>query len=753
MNRLLSTRGSIRRTYAIGLGAALLLLATVITGIYLGLQTRQRFQDVAASWATFAERADKKGLWISEIRGHLGYGGIIHDFKNYVLRQDERYVDAVKRRLTRFYSSIDAYLASDTTAEERDALGTIRATIENYESRIPIAERAAREGWPTEQTDRLVKVDDTSAVAAFARLESIWREARERTTSEIAKAVTEGSNLIELGFRFLVGLVLVGLSLFALYYLLMRELHDAMRNLANELTERMRAEQAEKKLRRAVEQSPATIMITDTSGHIEYVNRRFEELTGYDQAEVLGATPKFLQSGDTSNDQYAVLRGTLAQGEEWHGVFRNRKKDGGSFWAETTILPLTDDEGVVRNYIGIGEDITEKRKAREQVIKAQKMEAVGLLAGGVAHDFNNVLTTIMGAAHLASLDAAPDSDIAREIAQIEIAARRAQALVQQLLTFARRQPGAPRKLDLKREAEEVARLIRASIPPTIKVESDFCDSPTWVTADPTQLHQVIMNLCRNAAEAVPSDAGLIRIALHSGSEVPQEGSASQDREGSWVKLSIEDNGPGIPPQVARQVFDPFFTTKPLGKGTGLGLTMVATLVEDMGGSVMLASSDEGGARFEVLLPEVTPGQAAHEEREALPRGSEQILLVDDEADLVSTYRRLLMRLGYRVAAYTDPNTALAAFKSEPSRFDLVMTDLVMPDMNGEVLAAQVRRAKPDCPVIICTAYRPKGFDKIETAHVVVLDKPVQPAELARQIRKSIDAAVGVEVCPPAGGAS
>lgn len=740
MNRLHSSQRSMQRTYAIGLGAGLLLVATVVTGIYLGLQTRQRFQDVANSWATFAERADKKGLWISEIRGHLGYGGIIHDFKNYVLRQDQRYVDAVKKRLISFYASLDAYLASEPTAEERAALRQIRTTIETYASRIPIAEHAAREGWSTAETDRLVKVDDTSAVEAFARLEAIWRETRERATAEIAKAVAEGSNLIELGFRFLVGLVIVGLSLFALYYLLMRELHEAVHDLANELTERTRAEQAEKKLRRAVEQSPATIMITDTSGHIEYVNRRFEELTGYAQSEVLGSTPRFLQSGDTGADQYAALRGTLAQGEEWRGVFRNRKKDGGSYWAETTILPLTDDEGVIRNYIGIGEDVTEKRKAREQVVKAQKMEAVGLLAGGVAHDFNNVLTTIMGAAHLASLDATPDSDIGCEIAQIEIAARRAQALVQQLLTFARRQPGAPRKLDLKREVEEVARLIRASIPPTIKVETDFRSAPAWVSADPTQLHQVIMNLCRNAAEAVPSDSGLIRIMVHSAAEAPVDCTEQPSGQASCLKLSVADNGPGIAADIAGKVFDPFFTTKPLGKGTGLGLTMVTTLVEDMGGSVTLAASDSGGARFDVLLPEVDPGETVREGHEALPRGSEQILLVDDEADLVSTYRRLLMRLGYRVAAYTDPRTALAAFESEPSRFDLVMTDLVMPDLNGDALTAEIRRLMPGCPVIIYTAYRPKDLQGVETKDVVILDKPVRPAELARQIRDMIDAA-------------
>lgn len=731
--------GNNLRTYAIGLGAALLLVSTVAAGTYLGHQTQLRFRSVSSSWLTYSETADRKGRWLSALRGHLGYGGIIHDFKNYVLRQDNRYLLAVQRRLPEFYRITDAYLAADMAADERDALWTIRHTIESYEAKLVLAERAAHENWPIAETDRLVRVDDTAAIAALLSLESIWQATRERATADIQRAVAEGEALIDTGFRFLFALAAVAVTLFGLYYLLVRQLGGTVGRLSSELHERLRAEQAEKKLLRAVEQIPATIVITDTRGRIEYVNHRFEELTGYSRAEVAGRTPRFLQSGDTSPDQYGSIRAVLASGQEFRGTFRNRKKDGGSYWADTTILPLTDDDNVVRNFIGIGEDVTEKRRAREQVIKAQKMEAVGLLAGGVAHDFNNVLTTIIGAAHLASLDLEPDSDPGKEVAQIAIAARRAQALVGQLLTFARRQPAEPRRLDLRREVTEVARLIKASVPRTIEVRTDLGQAPAWIRADPTQLHQVLMNLCRNAAEAVPADTGVICIAIEQRPMVALEIAGNHGVE-RWLRLIVGDNGPGIEPGVAGKMFDAFFTTKPLGKGTGLGLTMVANLLEDMGGSITLTTRAPEGARFEILLPETAPGTEREELGEALPRGSESVLLIDDEADVLSVERRLLMRLGYRVSAYTDPAAAVADFGRDPGRFDLVITDLVMPGMSGEAVAQEVARLEPQCPILISTAYPPASRPHSLVPHAAILAKPASPLEFARKIRTLLDAA-------------
>ncbi len=736
------------RARIVGFGAAGLLAATVLVGLYTGLETDRRFSSIKEAWLTYAENADRKGVWISEIRGQLGYGGIIHNFKNYVLRKDQFYYDRLSKQLPAFHNAVAAYRDSNPSRAERLALDEIERTIKFYQWKIPIARRAAKENWPIGRTDTLVKVDDTKAIRALQTLEHVWRTERRDSTQSIVLSVSEGERLITLGFMFLFGLGVVALILYGLFYALIHELNATVERLTEELTERRRAERAERKLSRAIEQSPTTIVITDTDGRIEYVNRKFELLTEFPREEVIGRTPRFLQSGDTSPTTYERLKKLLAAGREWHGVFRNRTRSGGHYWAETSILPLKDDNGKVINFIGIGEDITESRKVKEQVARAQKMEAVGVLAGGIAHDFNNILTTILGNVHLANLDVPEDSEIGEELSQIEIAAKRAQALVRQLLTFARRQPGAPVTLRVADAVEEVLRLVRASIPPTIELSFEGGDSDLATRADPTQLHQVLMNLCRNAAEAIGAEQGSIRITLSSMAAPPPEITEAEQSDGagrtefasdtSWLQLTVADDGPGIPADYASRIFDPFFTTKPIGKGTGLGLSVVNTLVHDMDGTLSFTSEPGEGTTFTMCLREVPPEESVESGVTATPGGHEKILLVDDEVDLVTTYRRLLMRLGYMVEAYSDPKTALSVFNANPRRFDAVVTDLVMPELSGSALAKAVREAKPECPVIICTGYRATDLELAPDAHLSVMEKPMDPKQLARTLRRLLD---------------
>ncbi|MCG8692112.1 MAG: ATP-binding protein, partial [Minwuiales bacterium] len=417
---------------------------------------------------------------------------------------------------------------------------------------------------------------------------------------------------------------------------------------------------------------------------------------------------------------------------------RNRRKDGGSYWAETTILPLRGPDGAVRNFIGIAEDITEKRAAREQVACAQKLEAVGLLAGGIAHDFNNILTTIIGAAHLAALDAPKESELSAEIEQIEIAARRGQSLVRGLLTFARREPGRPEPNDLDSVVAEAVRLLRASVPPTITLAFEPADAPVMVMADHTHLHQIVMNLCRNAAEAIGGASGTIRIATERLDGAAPAGLLP--RRDGWVELRVADDGPGMTEETRARLFDPFYTTKPLGKGSGLGLAVVSGLVQEMGGRIAVESRPGDGAEFQLILPGA-PAVAALAETAAedLPRGRERLVLVDDEPEVAATYRRVLLRLGYRVEAFTSPKIALEHVRSEPRSLDLLITDMVMPGLNGEELAGALREFRPDLPVILCSGYAPAGIS-LSGPDPAVLDKPVDPADLARKVRAMLDAA-------------
>ena len=730
MIRLLSGKAMPLRLLLSGIAAALLLAATVGLGLYLGMETRDRFQRIADDWQNYNAQADQRGELLNRIRTHLGYGGVIHNFKNYVLRQDQIYLDRVIVQFADFAKTAREYLQSAASPEELKHLATVVATIDEYESKLPIAIRAARENWTPIETDKLVKVDDTEAFKALASLDAYWRDKRHQSTNAIASSVAEGKNLVTTGLRFLAGLFVVALTLYALFYILQRELRQTVGMLSNELAERKLAEHAAKKFLRAVDQSPATIIITDTNNVIEYVNRKFCELTGYDPREVIGRTPRLLRSGETPPDSYRDLRRRITVGEEWRGIFRNLKKDGASYWVRSAIFPLRDESDRITHYIGIGEDITEEQKARQQIERAQKMEAVGLLASGVAHDFNNLLTTILGNVHLARLDADGTKSINEELEHIEIAAKRARNLVGQVLTFARRQPGEPVPLRLAEVIEEVCQLIRASIQSNIELDCAVEDQSLSVLTDPTRLHQVLVNLCSNAAEAIGTEGGRIIVRA--------EQVAGIGKKDPRIRLTVTDTGQGIPQEQLSRIFEPFFTTKPVGKGTGLGLPIVANLVADMNGQISVSSTHGKGTTFEIFLPQVRAVQTAIAPEQKTIGGREFILLVDDEPEVVVTCRKLLTSLGYDVEAHTDPRKAVEVFKADPQRFDLVMTDFVMPDMNGAQVSMAVRDSRADCPIIVCTGYQPGTLDQEALAPLKVIEKPVDPVLLSHTVRNMLD---------------
>ena len=713
-----------RKTSAAVLAAGLVLVTIVVTGLCLGVQTRRQFIEISDGWSGFAEEADRKGAIISAIRGHLGYGGIIHTFKNYVLRQDDVYLGQLLHQLERFDEATEDYLELPILEPERAAVLAIVDTMNVYRGKIDTAIAAAEAGWTAEQTDALVRVDDTSAIAGLRDLEAIWQAKRTEQSERLIGAVERGRGLIGVGFAAMALLVLASLALAVAFWTILKQMRDTMGQLSEELVAREKLERREQRLAEAVEQSPATIMITDTSGHIEYVNRHFEELSGWTREQIIGDTPQFLQSGDTDSVEYQTMRHLLNEGKPWRGVLHNLKKDGGSYWIECTILPLRGADGTAHSYLGIGEDITERLQAREQMVRAQKIEAVGLLAGGIAHDFSSVLTSILGSAHLAALDAPVGSDLSGEIEQIEIGARRAQMLVQQLLGFARRKSGNPVPTEVRESVRQALRLVQAATVPTIRFVFAEEGEPVWVEADPTHLHQIVMNLCGNAAEAIGGRPGCVDVSL--------------EHEVGHVLLRVRDDGPGMSDDVKRRVFDAFFTTKPLGKGTGLGLAVVHGLVTDMGGTILVESAPGEGACFTVRLPTcAAPATLDGRAAEALPYGTERLLIVDDEPEIASTLRRSLTRLGYHVEAFSSSQAALRSFKTDPDRFDAVITDVVMPDLNGAELAGLLREQRSTLPLIFLTGFAPR-IEPVQGPKPLVIAKPIDPVTLARRLREHLD---------------
>ena len=722
-----------------GAGTLLLILAVMLV---LSYETSARFRQIKEGWQEYSEAADPRGIWISEIRGYFGYGGMIHNFKNYVLRQDEEYARTLRAQTTLLLETVQIYQNSEPDSVEKDALIRIQQVVQEYSENIDIITVGIAQNRTSEEIDAMVRVNDTGALAALQLLETHWRDQRQRNLDDIVTALSDGDTLVRSLVGVMILLVLLVGCIALLFYTL---IGSALRSNAaqiKELEARKHAQEEERKLAWVVQQSPASILITDTSGKIEFVNRKLLEMTGYSEAELIGHSPGILRSGHTRGATYEEIWKGLVEGRPWFGVFKNLRKDGSHYWASTSLLPLLDETGTITNYIGMGEDITEKRRVDKQIAQVQKMEAVGILAGSVAHDFNNVLMTIIGNTEMIKLDAEDCpacGDIATSVSHIEIASRRARALIQQLLTFARQQPGQAQRLDLHSAIKEALELIRVSTPPSIQIDLRAKDLALATDIDPTAFFQIIMNLCHNAVEAIGDRGGAITLQLD---RIEKDGirgldALPQNAIGT-LRITVSDNGPGIPLDLQQKVFEPFFSTKPIGKGTGLGLAIVHNWIEEADGQVMLESSRSDGTTFTLLFPQYEALTHQTETQSKPQQGHEHILLVDDEEELLYTIRRMMARLGYRVEAFSNPALALHAFRTNPDSYDIVVTDMMMPDMSGSELITRLRKIRADLPAMVVSSYHsddklPAGFDNVRK-----VAKPVNMASLARALRQTID---------------
>ena len=511
---------------------------------------------------------------------------------------------------------------------------------------------------------------------------------------------------------------------------------------ARDITERRTAEQELRKLSAAVEQSPAAIFIMDPAGTIEYANPKFCETTGYALDEVIGQTPELLRTDYVEPGQFEKMWQAITTGQEWRGEMRNRKKSGDHFWTSVAISPITDASGKISHLLSIAEDTTEKRRMDEQLRHAQKLEAVGTLAGGVAHDFNNILTGVLGHCYIAVEKLDKENQVQFNLDQIRVASNRAKDLVQQLLAFSRRREATLKPVKLHGIVDEAVKLVHASIRSVIKIHWNVDENAGTVMADPTQIHQVLLNLCGNAADAIGDEAGTIDVSVtRVVSDGPIAVIGTDLPPGHYARLRISDSGCGMDVYTQSRAFDPFFTTKPVGSGTGLGLAAVHGIVQDHSGGIQLESKPGEGTTFNVYLPCVDVEEAMSEPKlETDFSGSECILLVDDERMVLQSIGPYLEHFGYRVEPFTTPTAALASFESRPDQFDLLVTDQVMPNMTGDVLARRVRALRPDLPVILCTGYAARADknsgDKLEVDRIV--GKPVEPSELGRIIRSILD---------------
>ncbi len=525
-------------------------------------------------------------------------------------------------------------------------------------------------------------------------------------------------------------------------------LGPAVQHGLREAAERRARHTAEDVLRRlyhAVEQCPAVVVITDLEGRIEYANPRFTVASGYTLEEVRGQNPRILKSGQTPPAEYARLWKTVSSGGEWRGEFANRTKHGGLYWEAASISPVRDATGRITHYVKVAEDISERKQAEESLRKleahlrqAQKMEALGELAGGIAHDFNSFLGAVIINAQLAQAAAAANPAVAEHLDLVIAAARQAAGLARQMLTFSRRDQQQLCPLQLGPVVQEALRFLQATLPENVELTVDLPATGRAVLADAAQVQEAVINLWTNACRGA---GGRITVSL-ADFDVDAEGSdpVSGLPPGRYVRVTVRDNGCGMPPEVQNRIFEPFFTTKSEGQGTGLGLPVVRRIMAAHQGVISVESRPHEGTTCQLLFPEnpQAAGAAGLAEAPAFGHG-ECVLLVDDHALCRDAMQGLLESLGYRVTALGNPRAALETFRRRPEDFDVVVTDLSMKEMNGAELARQLLTARPSIPIILSSGYELAGAaQEVRRLGVRdVLTKPVERNRLAASVARAL----------------
>jgi PAS domain S-box-containing protein len=508
-----------------------------------------------------------------------------------------------------------------------------------------------------------------------------------------------------------------------------------------DVTEHRRAEEQRARLSRVVEQSADSIMITDPEGSITYVNPAFERISGYSRAEVIGQNPRILKSGHQDTAFYGRMWGTLVRGEVWKGRLVNRRKDGTLFQEDATIWPSRDASGRLANFVAVKRDVTNEMRLERQLMQAQKMEAIGRLAGGVAHDFNNLLGVIMGYGEMTRRSLSDDDPVSGKVDQMLRAAERAAGLTRQLLAFSRQQVLQPRVVDLNDIVSNLEKMLRRLIGENVRLETALDPTLGRVKADPGQLEQVLMNLVVNARDAMP-DGGSLTIQTVNADLGP--GYAERHvpiPSGPYVMLAVSDTGAGMDAETQTHLFEPFFTTKEMGKGTGLGLSTVYGVVKQSEGFIWCYSEVGVGTTFKIYLPRVDAEVSPLAEFRSAPlrRGSETILLIEDDTALRGLLCETLEEGGYTVLVAGDGAKALEIAREYTGAIPLIVTDVIMPGLDGRQAAEQIQSERPEAEVLFISGYTDDAIARhgVLDPGVRFLSKPFTSNDLLRKVEEAL----------------
>lgn len=508
------------------------------------------------------------------------------------------------------------------------------------------------------------------------------------------------------------------------------------------LFQRKKAEEELLKLSHAVEQSPASVLITDTRGNIEYVNPKFMNITGYTKEDVVGKKPNILKSGEMAPEIYKELWDTIKSEREWRGELLNRKKDGDLFWEYLSVSPVRSAKGKITHFVGISEDITERKKLEEELRHSQKLEAVGRLVGGIAHDFNNILTGIIGFAGLMQMNLKEGDPLKDHVEQILEAAGRGASLTQSLLIFGRKQVIHLAPVNLNEIVGKVDKLLLRLIGEDIELRALTSKKDLMIMADSVQIEQILMNLATNARDAMP-DGGMLTI---------ETGSEELDREfikmygygeaGDYALISVSDTGIGMDEKAKGMLFEPFFTTKEVGKGTGLGLSIVYGIVKQHNGYINVYSEVGKGTTFRIYFPlvKMKAGEIKSEEPVVSVTGTETVLIGEDDATVRKLSKTLLETFGYKVIEAVNGQDAVEKFLENKEKIQLVVLDVIMPKKNGKEAYDQIRKISSGIKALFISGYTADDTKKREIIEegLDFVSKPISPSVFLRKVREVLD---------------
>jgi len=524
---------------------------------------------------------------------------------------------------------------------------------------------------------------------------------------------------------------------------LLDESNRVRRALLGIIEDTTRAEADLKRLAMAIEQAAEVVVVTDAQGLIQYANPAFEAVTGYTREEAISHNPRILKSGKHGAEFYQKMWSALSAGEVWHGHFINKRKDGMLYEEDAVISPVRNDAGRIVNYVAVKRDVTREVQLEDQLRQSQKLEAVGLLAGGVAHDFNNLIMGIMGYAELCKDEIEPDHPIRGWLDEITGGAQRSADITRQLLAFARKQTIAPKVLDLNDAVAGMLKLLRRLIGEDINLIWRPGANLRLVRVDPSQVDQLLANLCINARDAIVGVGEITLETVNINADAEYCARYQEAIPGTYVCLTVSDNGSGMNKETLAQIFEPFFTTKGLGKGTGLGLATVYGIVKQNNGFIHATSEPAKGTSFKVHLPQSDARDVAITvaSKEESPKGrGETVLLVEDEKSPRVTCRLFLETLNYKVLVAETPGEALRMTGQHPGDIHLLLTDVVMPGMDGNQLAKRISAIKPGVKVLFMSGYTADVIAQrgVLDEGVHFISKPFTRYDLALKVRSVLD---------------